>query len=158
MTASAIGSLGSPLGSGFSPQAVAAAIAVIGALACVGSIHAAGPISASALERSLIAGGYPARSQCGVTLTPPSSRHATWTRAVPACWVVVEHADYSLYVVPYATKRMARQALAQTRNPAATAKQEAVVGAVVLSAYRLPVAQWARISKLVEAAVASAHP
>jgi len=132
-------------------------VAIVVALSFVGPTNAARPLSAPAVERALVAAGYPARSECGFTLTPAPHHATIRTVGPPTCAVVVERGGYSISVVPYATKRLARLAFASTRNPAARATREVAIGTLLVSAYRLPSGQWARVSKLVESVVAPAR-
>ena len=131
-------------------------LALVGVL-CVGVGVATGQVSAPNVKAALLRAGYAARTQCGDTAVPPPNLRgrggAFSYRMVPTCWVVVEQDGYSVSVTPYTTSALARLAYSRTRNPWAKTKREVAIGHVLLSAYRLPVQEWAGISAVVEAAV-----
>jgi len=119
------------------------------------------PVAAPKVEKALIAAGYPARSQCGITIVPPprlgSGSHAFAGHDVSTCWVVVERHGYSVHVTPYTSAALAKLAYERTRNPAATTTRRAAIGSVLLSAYRLPALEWSRISTIVASALKARH-
>ena len=138
---------------------VALAASII-ALAVVPPVSGANPVTAPKVETALITAGYAPRPQCGAVMVPPplrvgAGRVVTGGHVVPTCSIVVERRGYSVQVIPYTTAQLARLAYQRTNNPAATTTRKVAIGNVVLSAFRIPKAEWLRISKLVAAAVAT---
>jgi hypothetical protein len=119
------------------------------------------PLRIPAVREALVHDGYPAREQCG-QVTDPSSVIGPNTRPArlkyfSACWVVIEHKGYSVSVVPYRSASAARLGYRSTHNRWATTTRDAVIGHVVLRAFRLPQRDWMRVSRAVSLALTVPH-
>jgi hypothetical protein len=138
------------------------ACGLIATIAVTAAHGGTGRLTATGVQAALIANGYPARTQCGEVIEPPtvlgSHSHIFNGRSIPACWVVVERDGYSVYVTPHSNATAAKTAYARIHNPWAKQSREAAIGDVVLTGYRITRADWLRISQLVASVVTGAHP
>lgn len=115
------------------------------------------PLTAHGVQAALIKNGYPARTQCGEVMEPrpPLRAHGRIFTGhfVPACAVVVERDGFSVRVTPRSSAAAAKLAY-QQRNPSATQSREAAIGYVLVTGFRIPKADWLRISHVVSSAIA----
>jgi hypothetical protein len=137
-----------------------AALSVSAASASTATAQA--PLKISEVREGLVREGYQVRERCGQVSDPSSmiqsSSRPVRLRSFPACSLIIERSGYSVSLVPYRSAAAARLAYQNTANPWARSIREAVVGHVVLRAFRLPQRDWARISRAVRLALAGVHP
>jgi hypothetical protein len=109
------------------------------------------------LRDALRVEGYPARTQCGEVAEPPppvgSPGRVIRLGSVPACWVIIERDGYSVSVIPHSSSAAAKASYKSMQNPWAKQNRSTAVGFVVISAFRLPNADWSRIYRVVRSVV-----
>jgi hypothetical protein len=109
------------------------------------------------LREALRIEGYPARTQCGEVAEPPPpvGSHGGVIRlgSVPACWVIIERDGYSVSIIPHSSAAAAEASYKSMQNRWAKQNRSTTVGSVVISAFRLPDADWPRIYRVVRSVV-----
>jgi hypothetical protein len=114
------------------------------------------------LREALIRQGYPARTQCGEVAEPPPPRTsnggAVRMTSVPACWVIIERDGYAVSIIPHSSPAAAKVSYKSMQNRWAKRNRSAAVGYALISAFRLPKSDWARIYRLVTSVVTPSHP
>src|ERR1035437_5710258 len=105
------------------------------------------------LAQALVRKGYPVRHPCGSVLEPPPPSgtqgrilHAT---DVPACWLVIYKDGYSVSITPHLNSAAARLAYQRTYNRWAPNTRRIAIGPLLLSAFRIPEADWNVIRRIV---------
>src|ERR1700704_4773411 len=109
------------------------------------------------LREALRLEGYPARTQCGEVAGPPPpvgpQGGVIRLGSVPACWVIIERDGYSVSIIPHSSSAAAKASYKSMQNRWAKQNRSTAVGSVVISAFRLPNADWSRIYRVVRSVV-----
>ncbi len=113
------------------------------------------------LAQALVRHGYPVRHPCGSVLEPPPPsgtqgqlRHLT---QVPACWLVIYKDGYSVSITPHSNRAAARLAYQRSYNKWARNTRRIAIGPLLVSAFRLPQADWNAIRRIVSTVAAAAR-
>ena len=112
------------------------------------------------LREALIREGYPARTQCGEVAEPPppgTNGGVVGLTSVPACWVIIERNGYAVSIIPHGSPAAAEVSYKSMQNRWAKRNRSAVVGYALISAFRLPKSDWARIYRVVASVVTHSH-
>jgi hypothetical protein len=156
-------------------RAMRAALVLV-ALLVLGSVYPAATIAVAgrvnrgstgplkvppSLAPALVRQGYAVRHPCGSVLEPPPSTgkqgQLLHLRQVPACWLVIYKGSYSVSISPHSSRAAARLAYERTYNKWARNTRRIAIGPLLVSAFRIPDAEWNAIRRIVSATAISSH-
>jgi hypothetical protein len=105
------------------------------------------------LAQALVRQGYPVRHPCGSVLEPPppsiTQAQLLHLTDVPACWLVIYKDGYSVSITPRSNSAAARLAYQRSYNKWARNTRRIAIGSLLVSAFRLPEADWNVIRRIV---------
>jgi hypothetical protein len=112
------------------------------------------PLKIGPIRQALTQAGFPARIRCGLWEPVPTT-HVTGrlieAKPVRKCSVLVEHAGFSIVVLPFSDAASAQAAYKMTHNRWATKTWDRVIGNVLVRAYRLSAQDQARVFRTIAA-------